>query len=868
MKKRILFLLLSGFVIAPTFARHLKGGFFNYQYLGPGSASNTAKYKIILTLYLDCDATGNQIDETVNFSFFDAGSNALLKNTNVVKTNDYFLAKLSDEECITGDQSGCYYRIITYELAETELTITNSGYIVSYQRCCRIDNIVNITNSGSVGNTYSIKIPGKVGGINAETNNSAQFIIGDTSVVCGGSPFILPFIATDPDGDSLSYYFCNALQGADIGAPTPSVASNPPYLPTPYNSPFSGTQPMGNGVTINRTTGVISGIAPSIPGEYVISVCVNEYRNGILIAENRKELHVVVGNCSPLKSKPPIDYVTCDGFNINFSNSSTGNIQNYFWDFGDPSTSADTSTNQFPNYIYPDTGIYRVRLIVNRGMLCTDTGYTVLGVYPGFFPGFSFITTCKNSPAQFQDLTTTNYGTVNQWRWDFGNPAASNDTSRLQNPSYIYSTPGTYNVQLIVKNSKGCADTTTNFITIKDKPSLSATNDTLICDIDTLQLNAFGTGSFTWSPNYNISNINSQNPQVSPDVPTKYYVDLDAGPGCTNRDSVFVNVKYFVTLKAPMDTTICRGDAIILLPNSDALSYQWMPPNSLNNPNIKNPIANPLTDLMYVVIGNIGKCQARDSFNVKVVPYPQVDAGENVSICFGDVIQLNGASDGAYYKWSPTNWLSNSNILNPTASPQATIRYILTATDTLGCPKPSRDTVIVKVIPPVQAFAGNDTSIVVGQSLQLQATGGQIYSWSPPTGLNKTDTANPIANLLNSQTYIVRVSTPEDCFAFDTINVKVFTTPPGLFVPNAFTPNSDKLNDAFKPIAVGISQLEYFRVYNRWGQLVFNSTQLQKGWDGKLNGKEQPLGVYVWVARAKIYTGEIITQKGTVTLIR
>ncbi|MGE5107535.1 MAG: PKD domain-containing protein [Sphingobacteriales bacterium] len=872
MKNRIfLFVLIFSIITVPSYARHLKGGFFTYQYVGPGSDPNTAKYIITLTEYMDCDASGGQIDDGINFSIFNASDNSYIKDIPVSLNNNlYLLSKTQDEACITGDQTGCYYKIAVYQLTNVELPITDNGYIVAFQRCCRIDNIVNIQNSVSVGNTYSIKIPGRLDGLNAEKNTSAQFIIADTSVVCGGTPFTLPFIATDADNDSLSYYFCDALQGGGSGPgqASPVPAANPPYISTPYQFPFSGTQPMGSSVTINPRTGIISGIAPDVPGEYVVSVCVDEHRNGRIIAHNRKELHVVVGNCAQLKSNPPIDFTTCDGFTINFSNTSTGTIQNYFWNFGDNSTDADTSLAFAPTYTFPDTGRYRVQLIVNRGFLCTDTGYTTVGVYPGFFPNFTFQTTCKGFPTQFTDATTTKYGIVDSWRWDFGNTAATNDTSHIKNPGYTYITPGNYDVQLIVGNSKGCIDTVQLTVPVLDKPPLTITNDTLICNIDTLQLNAVGTGTFTWSPNYNINNLNAQNPLVSPDVPTKYYVTLDAGPGCTNNDSVFVNVKTFVTLNAPNDTTICRGDAITLSPSSDALNYSWTPISTLDDPIKKNPVATPLTDTKYTVVGNIGKCQATDFVNVKVVPYPSVIASDDVSICFDDTTQLNAQITASSFKWSPLTNIINSNTLNPIVFPPFTTDYVITVRDTLGCPKPVSDTVTVFVIPPVQAFAGNDTDIVINQPLQLIATGGSIYQWQPATGLNKTDVFNPVAILQKSQQYIVKVSTPEGCFAYDTVNVRVFITPPGFFVPNAFTPNTDNRNDVFKPVAVGISVFKYFKVYNRWGQLVFTTSQPGKGWDGTFNGREQPLGVYVWVAEATTYTGVNIKEKGTVTLIR
>lgn len=868
MKGRLfLFLFLFLSIAFTSNARHLKGGFLSYAYVGPGSAANTAIYKLKLIQYMDCDATGGQIDASITFSFFDGGNNQHINEITVNRTNLYFLDKSNDEACISGDQSGCYYQIAEYE-TNVELPVTTNGYLVGFQRCCRIEDIENITNSGEVGITYSIKIPGTSGGLNAEKNKSALFLLNDTSVVCGGNPFTIPFQATDPDGDSLSYYFCNALTGGSPESPAPNPSDNPPFISVPYQSPFSGTQPMGKTVTIDPKTGIISGIAPGTPGEYVVSVCVNEYRQGVYIATNRKELHVVVGNCNPIKSNPPLDFVTCDGFTINFTNKSTGSIQNYFWDFGDNSTAADTSSLVTPTYTYADTGLYKVTLIVNRGLLCTDTGHTTIGVYPGFFPDFSAITTCKGSPTQFTDGTTTKYGTVNSWRWDFGNTAATNDTAHIKDPLYTYGSPGSYDVQLIVGNSKGCIDTIQKTVPVLDKPTLSITNDTLICDIDTLQLNAVGSGNFNWTPNYNINNINAQNPLVSPDVPTKYVVTLDAGPGCTNTDSVYVDVKSFVTLSAPNDTTICSGDTITLSPSSDALNYMWSPPGSLDDPAKKNPAVTPASDTKYTVIGNIGKCQATASVTVKVVPYPSVTLSPDAGICYGDSIQLNAQINASSFTWSPQSNIIKSNTLNPIVFPASTTDYILTVTDNKGCPKPVSDSVTITVIPPIQAFAGNDTNIVVNQPLQLIATGGSIYEWQPPVGLSRTDIFNPVAILQHNQKYIVKVSTPEGCFAYDTVNVTVFTTPPSFFVPNAFTPNADNRNDTFKPIAAGIAEFRYFRVYNRWGQLVFNTNQLKNGWNGTLNGRDQPQGVYVWVAEGVTYTGTTIKEKGTVVLIR
>ncbi len=474
---------------------------------------------------------------------------------------------------------------------------------------------------------------------------------------------------------------------------------------------------------------------------------------------------------------------------------------------------------------------------------------------------------CKNVAIKFVDKTTTKYGMVDSWRWNFGHPNVNPNGSTDQNPSYIYPDLGSYQTQLIVTNSKGCVDTVEKTVNILNKPGIKLTNDTLICDIDTLQLHALGSGNFVWSPNIAINDVHSADPLVSPDVPTKYYATLTSAPGCVNTDSVFVNVKTFVSLSAGPDTTICLTDTVMLKPVSDALSYRWSPVPTLSDPNVKNPVATPTGDITYTVTGNIGKCQATDAVTVRTVPYPTVQTWGDTTICFGDAAQIH-ASGGVRYQWLPATGLEDNRIPEPIAAPQVTTRYLVAVFDNKGCPKPSYDSVQVAVIPPVPAFAGNDTAVVVGQPLQLNATGGSVFTWRPSSGLNRTDIPDPVADLADSITYFVRVATVEGCFAMDTVHVKVFRTAPDIFIPTAFTPNGDGLNDRLTPIPVGVTKIDYFRVFDRWGRLVFATDRIGEGWDGTLNSVPQGSDGFAWEVRGKDYTGKIIAKKGLTTLIR
>ena len=351
---------------------------------------------------------------------------------------------------------------------------------------------------------------------------------------------------------------------------------------------------------------------------------------------------------------------------------------------------------------------------------------------------------------------------------------------------------------------------------------------------------------------------NTATPLVFPKNTTTYKVTLNEN-GCINEDNVRVRVVNFVTLTLGPDSTICLTDTIQLRPSTDALQFSWTPTTSLNNPTIKNPLAVPTTTTSYQLKASIGKSNTTDDITIKTVPYPFVNAGKDTVVCFDDTAQLNSSIIASRFSWSPPNGLSSASVLDPLAFPSRTTTYTLIAYDTLGCPKPGLDQVKVTVRPRINAFAGNDTSIVVGQPLQLAGSGAEFFKWSPSTGLSNSTISSPVATLTDHMTYTMVASTIEGCFGVDTINVKVFKTLPDIFVPNAFAPHGK--NRVLRPVPVGISKLDYFRVYNRWGQLVFQTVEPGKGWDGTVSGKLQDGGTFVWMVQGKDYTGKTITKK-------
>ncbi|MEO7393474.1 MAG: PKD domain-containing protein, partial [Chitinophagaceae bacterium] len=530
MKKIFFVVFFSGICTCVSYASHITGGEMIYEYLGPGSTANTRTYRITLKLFRDQHTTGAAMPNNVSIGIFNNDNNAQFPSFN----KPFTVQNIEEEAVLVNAYPPCVnnapdldYHVGYYSLT-IELPNNSNGYTATYQTCCRVSPLINVYNSNGsdgTGSTYSCSIP-------AFEDNSPQFV-SSIDLICMDNEFTLNFKAFDEDGDSLVYSFAEAYDGGLATNATNINPSPPGYHSVSYINGFVAAEPLGEQVIIDSKTGVISGVAPQA-GKYVVCVSVRSYKNGKYVGEHRKDFIVNVGDCFFAGAELAPKGVTCDGFIVGFSNAINSPLnKTYFWEFGDPKSGIlDTSLLPTPTHRYSDTGVYVYKLVINRGESCSDSSTQTVKVYPGFYPGFTSTGQCKNTPIQFKDTSKTRYGFINSWSWNFGDLQNTGDTSHGANPSYNFPTSQDYLVQLTVTSDKGCIDTVTVPVTIKDRPDLTVTNDTLICSIDSLQLNAIGIGNFSWTPNYNISNLNSGSPLVSPDIPTKYYVAFSDPYGC------------------------------------------------------------------------------------------------------------------------------------------------------------------------------------------------------------------------------------------------------------------------------------------------------------------------------------------------
>lgn len=866
MKRLFTFILLILFALSAK-AHHIIGGEMYYVFVSKSSTNYT--YNVTLKLYRGCEPVDNNhsaLDPSVTFSIWNNDDNSLVATAGPAPLQGpTFPGKQNTDPCITNPPNICY-QVGTYT-AQVTLPVNKTGYTVSFQRCCRDNLLLNVNTAGDVGATYFTIIPGSQTGIPG--TSSPVFTKEEAVLICKRGKIQYFDTASDSNGDSLVYSFAPGFIGGSGAQTVPVPTSPPPFQTFSYQNGFTAYDPLGPGVTINSKTGEITGRTDLTPGTYDVSVAVQAYNNGKLIATHHKDYQFTVYDCerTVLADIPPL-FNDCKSFTINFpDNSTTG--KTYLWNFGD----GDTSTAYTPAHTYADTGTYNLWLKVDPTSSCGDSIGAVAKIYPGLNTNFSHSGNCLQFPTGFQNLSSLNknYDSINALQWNFGVPGNFTDTSSQENPSYHYSSPAIYPVTLTVMTEKGCEQTDTQSLNIYDKPPISLSpGDTDMCYKDQLQLNASSTlgGSYSWQPAYNIIGQNAASPTVYPRTDTTYYVTFTDNEKCVNTDSVHLRVKNKLLINAGNDTTICKGDPVFLNGTSnDQYAITWY--DNAHQVVAKTLQAQtvPTQNETYTLEATLGTCIADTFMNTRVVPYPVPYAAPDTTICYGDKIQLRGGG-GSFYQWFPGSSLSDSIIASPIASPKDTTIYTLTVTDTLGCPKPVDTSVLVGVIPPVPAFAGNDTIITTGQTFQLQATGGNKYLWSPATGLSDPNIPNPLVTGNKDVEYVVKVSIePEGCYAYDSLHVR-YIIGPDIYVPTAFTPNGDGMNDIFRPIPVGIRRIDYFRVYNRWGQLVFQTTQYMKGWNGTFNGKPCDEGGYVWMVKGEDYEGHSIVKKGMVLLIR
>ncbi len=591
------------FVFVPALkATHIVGGEMTYRCLGNN------QYEITLVIFRDC-FYGNPaawFDDPASIGVFNS-ANVLVQAIPVRPMGNDTLQPVLSSECFVAPPNVCVHTT-TYRTT-VQLPPIAGGYTLAYQRCCRNQTIVNIVNPLATGATYSVTISESA---LLQCNNSPTFSQWPPIYICAGVPILFDHSATDADGDSIVYRLCEPLQGANQINPMPQPPNPPPYLPVNWVNPPYNVNNMLNGtpgdppLSIHPVTGLLTGF-PNTVGQFVVGICVEEYRNGQLIGTLRRDFQYNVGVCGQTTSAFFAPELQCGDLRVNFQNQSN-NASSFLWFFNDPGNPGATSNEANPAFTFSDTGTYTIMLIAEPGTVCQDTAYRVIRLAPNsLFPGFDIDPgPCSDSVSiQITDMSFDTVSSIvsRSWRLLPGGQTASGMA-----PSFLLTESGQYTLELAVVAENGCKQSyAENFeidlIEAEPPPPVS------IClgDTATLRVNNPGNGplTYSWQPAQEIlAGAGTATVRVSPATSATISVTIQNQAGCSKTFAVPVDVANIIpplAVTADPDT-IAPGEIAQLEATPDpSYTYTWSPAGTLDNPGIQNPRATPSVTTTYTV---------------------------------------------------------------------------------------------------------------------------------------------------------------------------------------------------------------------------------------------------------------------------
>jgi gliding motility-associated-like protein len=392
-----------------------------------------------------------------------------------------------------------------------------------------------------------------------------------------------------------------------------------------------------------------------------------------------------------------------------------------------------------------------------------------------------------------------------------------------------------------------------------------------ICVGDIYQFNANpGFSSYQWNTTDNtLSSFTIRNPTASPTITNTYILAVTDRFGCKAADSMTLNVNFPPALSVlGIPKYLCLGDTAELTAFASVFcTYKWIDSSTLSSGSSRIVLANPWDTTNYTVTATtIQKCSTTVPFRINVQGKVIPQADRPVRICQGEFRYLR-ARGGLFYLWKPSYNIKDTTTDTPQVYPERFTTYTVFISNNCFSDSIKVD-VFVDSLPTISA--GPDTSIYRGQEISLTARGqAELFDWSPKSEM----LSNPFFSSIrvsprDTTEYIVTAKNGYGCIKVDTINVNVYGRNV-LLVPNAFTPNKDGVNELFRIVKrLNIKELRKFEVYNRWGQRVYSTTNINAGWDGSFNGQQSPGDVYVWHIEAMSFDNELIKKSGNVTLIR
>ena len=776
--KSMLSLILFGLACTGVKATHIVGADLTYECIN----STTNTYEIQLTMYRDCTpASMAPFDNSITLFILNGDNGQTFTRRDIPKP-------FATPEIIPADWDVCTGQVYSLCVEFGTYTTTVSlpprvgGYDIAWSRCCRNNAVTNIV-SGPGPNSQGITVLAHVPSADVPGCNSMPIFRQLAPLfLCAGQPFNFDHSALDPDGDSLVYVISNPYsglnnfgQGTSSQNPTVSFPNNPigapPYQNVSYLGGYNYLDPFGTGnFSIDPLSGLLT-LTPTQNGLFVFAVSVLEYRNGVLMSENKRDFQINVVTCQPQGTPPVI------GSNLS----------------GVPTHSNDTI------YVQPlDSFCYDLTL---ADPSANDT-VVLFEVSAPFGIGGTL-------PAPFAQLTQTGINPVSGqvcWRpsCDYAGLTVNlivggQDTSDCKGYNIVFDTvvvvigganPPVIRHQLAGGGNSITVDVGESFCYTYTATDIDPNNGVIVTPIEGPFANLGGPGPHA---TFTANGVNPVTGQICWTATCDYagqtipfrlraadtnYCNVTHGR--FDRVDVTVNPTPEVSVTSPIEG--CFGSTISLSATATGPgSFSWSPATGLDDPNIANPTLILTTPAQYIVtFTDTFGCDHLDTVNVGVLPLPTVTAAPAPTICFGDTVPLF-ASGGVAYRWTPAQGLSSTTIANPLAFPLNSTTYRVIVTGANGC----EDTAFidVKVNPLPIVDAGRDTVKCGDNGITLNASGGIVFNWFPMTGLSDPGIFNPVANPDSSTTYYVAITDTNGCTSLDSVFVRTFYADAGPDIP-------------------------------------------------------------------------------------
>ncbi len=571
----------------------------------------------------------------------------------------------------------------------------------------------------------------------------------------------------------------------------------------------------------------------------------------------------------------------CKPLTVNFTGVAK-NIATYTWDFADGNIAV--VTDSLISHSYINAGDYLPKLILTDAGGCSVPIFGIDTIkVTGLSAGLSLSADkfCSNGTVQFTNTTVGN-DFITSYAWDFGDGG----TSTAQHPAHYYDVPGFYPISLKVASQSGCLDSLINIDTVKvyANPDVFISHNLSGCVPLTSQL--FGNVSagdpamMKWLWNFGNGQTDTvQNPatQIYTLANTYNVVALATDEhDCKDTALVVVNAYPIPAVNAGADAFVCRG-SFVQLTATGAATYSWNASPSLSCTVCVSPLAAPVDSAQYVVTGTSAfGCVAMDSVTVRVHQPFTLQVGVGDTVCAGSTVHLRATGTDVYI-WVPSTGVSNPSAGITTANPMVTTNYKIIAHDNSNC-FTDTGSVYIKVWPYPTVDAGADQTVSIGTTVTLTpkySTDIISYQWNNPMQtLSCTTCPSPTVQTKGvKNTYSIQVVNQGGCVTKDEVTIYAICNGGNLFIPNTFSPNKDGKNDVFYPRGSGIRKIKSLRIYDRWGEIVFNvenvdANDASTGWNGTYKGAPLPPDVYVWTCEVICANNEILIYNGNVTLLK